>query len=493
MAASSYMACNRATTARLSILFLLLVGLFLFRDLWLPDSSSYEPRPPPLQAASPDTEYAGTLQVHNSTATKSAASFSQSCASVPGADKVLVLLKTGATELYQKLPIHVVTTFTCVPHYMVFSDLAQTFAGLPIHDAVAPVSSHFREHHGDFELYRKLQQYQREGQDMSNLKGDGGWNLDKWKFLPMLFQAFEQAEKLDGIEWFFVMEADTSVSWTNLLQWLETMDPKEPHYLGAQNVIGDTTFAHGGSGVVLSRRTADLMLQRRDSMGKAAYAEKWEEETSTSCCGDEIIARAFKDAGVELTPAWPLIQGETVNSIDWTENHWCTPAITWHHVSPLEVDLLFQFQSEWVETHGWSEPYLYHHVFDHFIARHVAVNRTEWNNISKDQKYISASLAQAEDRDFWALEEYEQASVESAEACAEACGRKGEWECLQWMFTPGRCYLGKDLRFGRSDEREGEHWVSGWVRERLERFEERFAGSGDFGRTPSAGGDYLVL
>ncbi|TKA77537.1 hypothetical protein B0A55_02267 [Friedmanniomyces simplex] len=475
MTASSPLTCNRTTTARLSIVFLLLMGLFLFRDLWLPDVSSYKPSPP---LAYPDPKQPGTpQQQHNSsTAAKPAASTSQSCASVPGAEKVLVLLKTGATELYQKLPTHVVTTFTCVPHYMIFSDLAQTFADLPIHDAIAPVSSHFREHHEDFELYRKLQQYQREGQDMSQLKGDGGWNLDKWKFLPMLFQAFEQAEKLEGIEWFFVMEADTSVSWTNLLQWLKTMDPKQAYYLGAQNVIGDTTFAHGGSGVVVSRRTADLMLQRRNTVGKVPYDEKWEELTSISCCGDEVIARAFKEVGVELTPAWPLIQGETVSSIDWTENHWCTPAITWHHVSPLEVDLLFQFQADWVHAHGWEEPYLFHHLFDHFIARHVAVNRTHWNNLSGDQRFLSAAFAQAGDRDFEALEGYERDSVESAEACAGACERKGDGECVQWMFAPGRCHLGKDLRFGRSDEREGEHWVSGWVQGRVEGLRERFGG-----------------
>ena len=100
--------------------------------------------------------------------------------------------------------------------------------------------------------------------------------------------------------------------------------------MGAQNVIGDTTFAHGGSGVVLSRKTADLMMERRNKMGKVTYDEKWEELTSTSCCGDEVIARAFKEVGVELTPAWPLIQGETVSSIDWTDNHWCTPAVTWY-------------------------------------------------------------------------------------------------------------------------------------------------------------------
>ena len=217
-------------------------------------------------------------------------------------------------------------------------------------------------------------------------------------------------------------------------------------------------------------------MENRNKMGKVTYDEKWEELTSTSCCGDEIIARAFKEVGVELTPAWPLIQGETVSSIDWTDNHWCTPAITWHHVTPIEVDSLFQFQNDWVTDHDWNTPYLFSDIFDHYISRHVSVNRTSWNNLSQDQKFVSASLANADDKDFYTLEKYEQTSIESAEDCAAACAKKHDFECVQWMFTPGRCYLGKDIRFGKSDEREDEHWTSGWLQERLMGFREKFDG-----------------
>ena len=387
---------------------------------------------------------------------------------------MLVLLKTGATELYQKLPTHFVTTFTCVPHFMIYSDLAQSFADYPVHDAIAPISRHFRDHHEDFALYRKLQQYQAEGQDMSKLKGDGGWNLDKWKFMPMLRTAFEAAGP--EIEWFVVIEADTSISWTNLLQWLRTMNPKKPYYLGAQNQIGDTTFAHGGSGIILSRRTADLILAYHQHIGNATYDENWEERTSTSCCGDEIIARAFMQVDVPLTPAWPLIQGETVSSIDWKEEHWCRPAITWHHVQPIEVDKMFQFQNEWVDEHGWNTPYLYRDVFAHFIERHITVNRTSWNNMSQDRKIVATALATLEDLDFYNLPPREQRAVQSQESCAAACLDREQ--CVQWMFAPGRCYLGDVVRFGQSDEREAkeEHWVSGWIGERIDEFKTRMEG-----------------
>ncbi|KAI7541875.1 glycosyltransferase family 31 protein, partial [Hortaea werneckii] len=337
----------------------------------------------------------------------------------------------------------------------------------------------------DFELYRKLQQYQREGQNLHALSGSGGWNLDKWKFLPMLHQAFESAP--DHIEWFLLMEADTSISWTNLLQWLRTMDPKKPYYLGAQNVIGSTTFAHGGSGVVISRRAADLLEEKRSALGKSHYDSTWEETTSTSCCGDEIVARAFLDVDVPLTPAWPLIQGETVSSIDWKPDHWCTVALTWHHVRPIEIDSLFQFESAWIAEHGWDTPFLYRDVFDHFIQRHITVNRTAWNNLSKDRRFVLPSLPQTREdatTPFEELRDFEREAVKSQDACAEACSRHKK--CLQWMFLPeGRCYLGEVMRFGGSDERGGnsggavgeeEHWTAGWMQERMRRWRDGFVG-----------------
>lgn len=470
MSASTSHSMRGLNSTRLVVCLLLVVAIYLFRNSWLPHVSSPQPPGQQVSIQHPESD-AEPFRADNGT--RSATTFAPKCLDLPGADKVLVLLKTGATELYQKLPTHFVTTFKCIPNVMIFSDLQQKFAQHDIYSAIAPVSSHFRDHHEDFELYHKLQQYQREGQDMSKLKGDGGWNLDKWKFFPMLHSAFESVG--DDIEWFVMMEADTSLSWTNLLLWLQTMNPNKPYYLGAQNVIGATTFAHGGSGVVISRATADRVEAKRRKMGKEAYDQLWEWKTSKTCCGDEVIARAFMDVEVPLSPAWPLIQGETVSSIDWTAKHWCSPAITWHHVTPTEVDTLWQFETEWTSEHGVDTPYLYRDVFDHFISRHISVNRTSWNNLSKDRKFVSPSLATEDDEDFDSLQESEQSAVESEGACAEACRQMDE--CVQWMFSPGRCHLGYDIRFGRSDEQSNEeHWTAGWIQERVDAFREGLEG-----------------
>ena len=105
------------------------------------------------------------------------------------------------------------------------------------------------------------------------------------------------------VDWFVYIEADTSLSWTNLLQFLGRMDPRKPLYLGAQNVIGPTTFAHGGSGFIISRGAAKRIEDRRRKMGARAYDDRWELSTSLSCCGDEVVARALVEVDVDLTPS----------------------------------------------------------------------------------------------------------------------------------------------------------------------------------------------
>ena len=250
-----------------------------------------------------------------------------------------------------KLPTHLVTLAKCVTpgNLIFFSDLDQTFAGYTIHDAVKNVSSSVQDEHEDFDLYRKIHQYSRDGTDLSKLKGDKSWNLDKWKFVPMAHAAYEMAP--DYIDWFVYIEADTSLAWVNLLNWLKTMDPTQPFYLGSQNVIGDTTFGHGGSGVVVSRKAQDIMAAYREEAGKESYDQEWEEKTSHSCCGDAVLAEAFLQAGVSLTGAWPVLQGEKINTVDFTERHWCSPPVAMHHVSPVEVNALWQLQTSWVEEH----------------------------------------------------------------------------------------------------------------------------------------------
>jgi len=268
---------------------------------------------------------------------------SSTCRSLPGAEAVTVSLKTGATELYNRLPEQLLILSDCIPNLMLFSDLEQDIGDFHIHGTLDDVSEEYKDSEKEFEFYRELKRYQTEFQDLSLLSSQHGWDLDKWKFLPILHRVYE--EHPDS-KWFVFVEADTYLSWSNLLQLLSRLDPEEPLYFGSSYVYGDTTFAQGGTGYVMSNAALKMFEEKRRN---PEYRKKWEKNTSTCCCGDVIVGEAMLDAGVKLTGAWPLVQSEPPLMLEWSESMWCTPAVTWHHVLPFEVEALWSFEQAWIE------------------------------------------------------------------------------------------------------------------------------------------------
>ena len=122
------------------------------------------------------------------------------CRHLPGASDVVVVMKTGVTQIQDKLPTHLETTMNCYPNSVIWSDHEEQFQGWEVRDVLANVDPALRLEHDDFQLYRHVKAVGREGLDLGSLTGSSssrqiskdqkhtmsGWVLDKWKFLPML-------------------------------------------------------------------------------------------------------------------------------------------------------------------------------------------------------------------------------------------------------------------------------------------------------------------
>ena len=258
------------------------------------------------------------------------------CQELDGGDSVLLVMRTGATEIRDKLPVHINTTFKCYQDLIIFSDYEETFEGHKVHDVLTAVSDDIKLEHPDFVLYQRLLAGGRDVLNQSELSGtksyesgsvgktnNEGWNLDKWKFLPM---AVRTLELRPDAKWIVFVEPDTYLVWSNLLQWLKKLDPSEPVYYGSEVQIGDDVFAHGGSAFVMSKPA----LQRAADK----YREKpkeWHELTAAHWAGDCILGRALHEAGVPLRWAWPLFQGGNPATMDYKEDKndqrklWCAP------------------------------------------------------------------------------------------------------------------------------------------------------------------------
>jgi hypothetical protein len=156
------------------------------------------------------------------------------CPVIPSSKDFLVSMKTGATELFAKLPEQLLTTLRCVPNYMIFSDIEQEIGDYHIYSSLEDVSDKYKYSHRDFDFYRRLLDLAAKGQDLSLLQitkqAEGSaWDLDKWKFVPIAHKVYTEQP---DVKWYIFLEADSYMSWPNVMELLALYDAEEPWYLG---------------------------------------------------------------------------------------------------------------------------------------------------------------------------------------------------------------------------------------------------------------------
>lgn len=275
---------------------------------------------------------------------------------------VLVVMKTGATEPRDKVEAQLRTSLRCLPHFAVFSDLEeQIHAGdnisIQTHDVLQSVSSNTKETNPDFGLYQRLRQSGRAGLLSADYNSDAsgpfgkpnnpGWNLDKWKFLPMI----DASLKLHpNAKWFVFLEADTYIFWSNLRYWLSQFDAAQPYYLGNQMQIGDVVFGHGGSGFILSQ---PAMQSASEALQDPERVARWESFTASHWAGDCVLGKFLtEEVNVGLQWSYPMLQGDAFWEADlfgeaMGKDRWCFPAVSYHHITTQELEILYKFDQDW--------------------------------------------------------------------------------------------------------------------------------------------------
>lgn len=120
------------------------------------------------------------------------------CNTFPDPGNIAIVIKTGASELYAKLPTTLATVLKCVREPLIFSDLEQRLGEHHVHNVLASFTPSAMNGNKDFDIYRKQQQYIAEGReaDLPELSSvpipsddwrtagkSAAWGLDKYKFL----------------------------------------------------------------------------------------------------------------------------------------------------------------------------------------------------------------------------------------------------------------------------------------------------------------------
>lgn len=393
------------------------------------------------------------------------------CRNLPSVDNAVVIMRTGATEIADKLPIHFETTFRCYNDLIIFSNYAETFLGHPVHDVLVNVDSKAKAENEDFEIYRRLQKSGRSAllpdelsgsQSFEGSKGgkkeNPGWRLDKWKFLPMMRETLALRPDKD---WYIFVETDTYVVWSNLIQWLKQLDPSKTVYYGSENQIGPDIYAHGGSAFVMSRSAVQAAA---DAYTGTEKEERWNDWTAIHWAGDCVLGKALLEQGVRLTWSWPMFQGGHPEKMDYTEMKgkdkklWCAPALSYHHFAPEEMRRMWEFEQEWIKsridaaaTEGrqtWQQrggDVLHHReVFKQLVLPNITAPRQDWDNKSPD-------LVMAGKNDL--------------EACRQLCEQSPD--CFQFSVGPPGCSIStREVMLG--EQREGHQ--SYWLMERIEKW-----------------------
>jgi hypothetical protein len=106
------------------------------------------------------------------------------CLAYPSLDPdVVIVVKTGATEAFNRIPTHLLIFLFCAKdNVLVFSDVEQDTGGFYVYDALVEVVQEARTVNSDFDLYEMQKQVKLFSEDISSLsKGPEAWALGKYK------------------------------------------------------------------------------------------------------------------------------------------------------------------------------------------------------------------------------------------------------------------------------------------------------------------------
>ena len=271
-------------------------------------------------------------------------------------DDILLIMKTGGTSMWKRLPIHLTTTLSgtriSLSNTAIYSDNTEAIGAFTIIDALANMTDSTKQS-PDFDVYRQQAEHAAHNHyaESAGVDGDdwgptGGWILDKYKFLPLMQHA---GVRWPRAKWYVYMEDDTYLFLPNVRRFLAGFDPREPHYLGSYAAKSDAVFAHGGAGFAVSRAAWEASFGR-DGGGLVDEYQGYVEE---HCCGDQVLGLALRDHGVRFGEnggdgkfTWgfnPLVHW----AFAFARSNWCEPLLSWHKVHSRDVARYYELEKSW--------------------------------------------------------------------------------------------------------------------------------------------------
>jgi hypothetical protein len=305
-------------------------------------------------------------------------------------DHLAIALKSGKDVALHRVPIQLLTFLKPVKNKLIIGDANQTIGSFDMLDVIS-----------DQERLGKRSQTEIKPNESSP-----GWTNDAKKNIhgfDVLYHHFPQAE------WFIMIDDDTYLFMENLRWFLKKYNPNKAYYFGVATLfqgcdgvtkLGDGPFfAHGGSGIVLSRAA---LLKMREIKGKCL------EKYSTCWAGDIRVALCLRDAGIFLLHSSRFHGKPPNDQVDY--QHPCQRPISFHHLLPSQTQQLHELTKNGKKR-----------LAD--MAHH----------------FLSDDLLVGFDRPHRLYKPYKTMELESVDLCKKRC--RLENRCLSYSYSDGTCYF----------------------------------------------------
>ncbi|KAI8844795.1 hypothetical protein BC829DRAFT_400046 [Chytridium lagenaria] len=297
-------------------------------------------------------------------------------------DRFAVALKTGAEVAVERASIHLVTFLKKINNLVVIGESPGVHIGdhpmidvyTGIYDLIdkrfAEKDAAARSASGE-KVKRSRVLIKRDPKDAAVVAAEDsrGWKLDAHKNIPGYEYLYRRYPNAD---WFIMIDDDSYVFFDNLDRYLKGKNPDDAHYIGQANVFvgcdgvqkfGDgPNFAHGGSGIVLSRGAIKKMVAGVEGCIRK-YKDCW--------AGDVRLALCMRDQGVLLSGGQGF-EKEPPNDDVWFPGDGCSRPNVFHHLLPHQVQRLHEIETLAIAAHP-SKGVTMSDVLHHFISNRPTI------------------------------------------------------------------------------------------------------------------------
>ncbi|CAD6886930.1 unnamed protein product [Tilletia controversa] len=381
-------------------------------------------------------------------------------------DKVVLMLKTGHSIIYERIPLHFIEPRPDIPNRLIYSDVPLQIAGFPVVDALANLTD-FLSHSPDLSNeYNRLQKAHQNGDNVAPTST--GWTLDRFKFAPLTTHAWKT---YPNATWYITIDGDSYLMWSTLLRWLEQyFDRPEsnPWYLGYDEV-GDEDeeyshwhFAHGGAGFAMSRGLVEA-LHRDDGDGYRFHRDLHFKDIGCGDCAMGAVIADLPGRNGHTDAGRDLFHHDGLDKLIFRPRLWHTYVLSLHHNAPDQLNLLRQWEKRFLPTipewdgvrqcdvlYGLTPTFLRNPLQVYLRAVAAVNNSTHSDEAADAARQELARLNRTVIQPAWKADEVDHFECEGAclapfggQMNAEICDRvcDAHKNCYGWQLGQSSCSL----------------------------------------------------